>query len=275
MVINHCWTCLVCVGHLDRHCTGSEIFSRETICLDWIDFSVCSGRTADDPALQLCLVQGRRERRPEELRGENNHSRDLKLWTCRPAPFRLGSLHQVRSERWWHRWLTVIRALHCSFRGHITVAYTKECLHIVIQKCAACLHAQWYGLIECAYRSNRIQPALHHTWKSLEKCTMMNEITNTVCGGSNLFWLCFECVDRYYHLLKKGFKVIWTTTRSSCTVEEQRDEHHYLFCLAADLSMLKLFEAFLESAPQLLLQLYIVLGHECSIVQCKSMPEVR
>lgn len=38
--------------------------------------------------------------------------------------------------------------------------------------------------------------------------------------------------------------------------------HHGLFCMATDLSMLKLFEAFLESAPQLLLQLYVLLGHD-------------
>ncbi|XP_070784488.1 XK-related protein 9 [Enoplosus armatus] len=76
---------------------------------------------------------------------------------------------------------------------------------------------------------------------------------------------------RYYHLLKQGFKVVWTTT-NSYTVDERRDVHHMLFCLATDLSMLKLFEAFLESVPQLLLQLYIVLGHnECSAMQYLSM----
>uniref|UniRef100_A0A8C9YXV9 XK-related protein n=2 Tax=Sander lucioperca TaxID=283035 RepID=A0A8C9YXV9_SANLU len=76
---------------------------------------------------------------------------------------------------------------------------------------------------------------------------------------------------RYYHLLREGFKVVWTTTNSD-TVEERRDVHHNLFCLATDLSMLKLLEAFLESVPQLLLQLYIVMGHnECSLMQYLSM----
>ncbi len=76
-------------------------------------------------------------------------------------------------------------------------------------------------------------------------------------------------VARYYHLLKHGFKVVWTATDSH-TVEKRRIVHHSLFCLATDLSMLKLFESFLESVPQLLLQLYIALGYaECSFLQCK------
>ncbi|XP_023272632.1 XK-related protein 9 [Seriola lalandi dorsalis] len=76
---------------------------------------------------------------------------------------------------------------------------------------------------------------------------------------------------RYYHLLRKGFKVVWTKT-NSYTLEQRRDVHHNLFCLATDLSMLKLFETFLESVPQLLLQLYIVLGHdESSVLQYLSM----
>ncbi|XP_042366608.1 XK-related protein 9 [Plectropomus leopardus] len=77
---------------------------------------------------------------------------------------------------------------------------------------------------------------------------------------------------RYYHLLKKGFKVVWIPT-NSYAMEEKIDVHHNLFCLATDLSMLKLFEAFLESVPQLLLQLYIVLGlnESCSVLQYLSM----
>lgn len=86
---------------------------------------------------------------------------------------------------------------------------------------------------------------------------------------SDFVVIVFTPVARYYHLLREGFKVVWTTTNSD-TVEERRDVHHNLFCLATDLSMLKLLEAFLESVPQLLLQLYIVMGHnECSLMQCK------
>uniref|UniRef100_A0A3Q3ICX2 XK-related protein n=1 Tax=Monopterus albus TaxID=43700 RepID=A0A3Q3ICX2_MONAL len=80
---------------------------------------------------------------------------------------------------------------------------------------------------------------------------------------------------RYYHLLNKGSKVVWTTKKSH-TLEESRDVHVHthpsLFSLATDLSMLKLFEVFLESVPQLLLQLYIVQGRdEDSVMQYVSM----
>ncbi|XP_075936807.1 XK-related protein 9 [Anarhichas minor] len=77
--------------------------------------------------------------------------------------------------------------------------------------------------------------------------------------------------SRYCRLLKKGFAVVWTP-RHSYTVDERSDVHKNLFCMATDLSMLKLFETFLESVPQLLLQLYIVLGNGgCSVLQYFSM----
>lgn len=79
----------------------------------------------------------------------------------------------------------------------------------------------------------------------------------------------FTVFDRFCRLLKLGFEVLFTKT-TSLTVEELKDRHRQLFRQAADLSMLKLFESFLESAPQLLLQLYILSGHqEISITQCK------
>ncbi|XP_028290413.1 XK-related protein 9 [Gouania willdenowi] len=76
---------------------------------------------------------------------------------------------------------------------------------------------------------------------------------------------------RYFHLLHRGFEVLWIR-RNCCTAEEIRNEHNKLFCAAADLSMLKLFKAFLESVPQLLLQLYIQLCHgEGSYMQYISL----
>ncbi|KAM9332621.1 XK-related protein 9 [Pholidichthys leucotaenia] len=75
---------------------------------------------------------------------------------------------------------------------------------------------------------------------------------------------------RYYHMLIKGYKMIWKMT-DSFTAEEIREVHHELFCMAADLSMLRLFESFLESVPQLLLQLYLLLGHGGSVLQYISV----
>lgn len=79
----------------------------------------------------------------------------------------------------------------------------------------------------------------------------------------------FHYVDRYYHLLRQGFRLLWRTAEHPG--EALKHQHHLLFSLAADLSMLRLMEAFLESVPQLLLQLYITLGRqECSLIQSKT-----
>ncbi|KAM4533403.1 XK-related protein 9 [Odontesthes bonariensis] len=104
----------------------------------------------------------------------------------------------------------------------------------------------------------------------------MDEGEQTIAGMSKgglaaLHVICMGIFIRYYHLLKRGFKEVWKTT-SSCTAEQMRHEHHKLFCMATDLSLLKLLEAFLESAPQLLLQLYIILSDkELSVMQCLSL----
>lgn len=68
--------------------------------------------------------------------------------------------------------------------------------------------------------------------------------------------------------------MVWRATDRPA--EESRQQHHSLFCLAADLSMLRLMEAFLESVPQLLLQLYVRLGpQECSLFQGTLEPGFR
>ncbi|KAG7488530.1 hypothetical protein MATL_G00035630 [Megalops atlanticus] len=70
---------------------------------------------------------------------------------------------------------------------------------------------------------------------------------------------------RYYQLLKKGITVIQT---KHSLVSQDRALDLQLFGMATDLSMLKLFRSFLESTPQLLLQVYIILGHNHrSIIQ--------
>lgn len=91
-----------------------------------------------------------------------------------------------------------------------------------------------------------------------------------------------DTVARSYHLLEQGYKEIWGQETShnqmppNGHLKEDDEEgtstsHHYkLFSDAADLSMLKLFETFLESTPQLLLQLYIRQSHdEWSVLQCE------
>ncbi|XP_051971208.1 XK-related protein 9-like [Xyrauchen texanus] len=57
-------------------------------------------------------------------------------------------------------------------------------------------------------------------------------------------------ITRYLDLIKRGFKALWFNQVQS-----------RLFDFATDLSMLRLFETFLESVPQLVLQLYIILEH--------------
>ncbi|KAL4635183.1 XK-related protein 9-like [Arapaima gigas] len=70
---------------------------------------------------------------------------------------------------------------------------------------------------------------------------------------------------RYYLLLRKAVRTLWVYSPSS---REDTELHRELFAKATDLSMLRLFETFLESAPQLILQLYIILGHDHrSIIQ--------
>ncbi|XP_077480629.1 XK-related protein 9 [Stigmatopora argus] len=77
--------------------------------------------------------------------------------------------------------------------------------------------------------------------------------------------------SRYYDLLKSSFGVVWLE-KESLDKAERREVHYGLFCHATDLSMLKLFEAFLESVPQLLLQIYIIQDHgQASVLQYVSI----
>ncbi|KPP73316.1 XK-related protein 9-like [Scleropages formosus] len=61
---------------------------------------------------------------------------------------------------------------------------------------------------------------------------------------------------RYYRLLRKAVRTVWVCSPS---VRDDTELHCDLFAKATDLSMLRLFETFLESTPQLILQLYIIL----------------
>ncbi|KAK2814963.1 hypothetical protein Q7C36_023229 [Tachysurus vachellii] len=78
------------------------------------------------------------------------------------------------------------------------------------------------------------------------------ESLTTSIGLLHLLHLGF--FTRYYDLLKKSFSCVWRAH-----VDMSTDK---LFGFAADLSMLRLMETFLESVPQLLLQAYIMLEHQ-------------
>ncbi|XP_056155711.1 XK-related protein 9 [Lampris incognitus] len=96
--------------------------------------------------------------------------------------------------------------------------------------------------------------------------------TPTLTGFTALHLFGMGMFTRYYYLLTGGYRAVWTTASDNAE-EEKGEVHPALFGQATDLSMLKLFEAFLESVPQLLLQLYIImLGHEeRSVIQYISM----
>lgn len=105
---------------------------------------------------------------------------------------------------------------------------------------------------------------IHAIHISVMTCTILQ----TMCLRKNLFFFYVVYTTpfcRYYGLLKRSFRCVWRTPSESSNEKE-------LFGLAADLSMLRLMETFLESVPQLLLQTYIMLWHQrTSKIQCESL----
>uniref|UniRef100_A0A8C7XRM4 XK-related protein n=1 Tax=Oryzias sinensis TaxID=183150 RepID=A0A8C7XRM4_9TELE len=84
-----------------------------------------------------------------------------------------------------------------------------------------------------------------------------DEEPKTLKAGLAVHLFGLGTIFRYYHLLKESCRV-HRTTANSPTAERTGTEHNLLFGMATDLCMLKMFEAFLESVPQILLQLYII-----------------
>lgn len=72
--------------------------------------------------------------------------------------------------------------------------------------------------------------------------------------------------------MKKGYHVAFKyTSKTDNFVEEQIDPHKEVIDRVTDLSMLRLFETYLEGCPQLALQLYILLEHgQENFTQCRS-----
>ncbi|KAI5617134.1 XK-related protein 9, partial [Silurus asotus] len=88
------------------------------------------------------------------------------------------------------------------------------------------------------------------------ECEAENKKTSTTHMGL-LHLLHMGFFTRYYDLLKKSFGCVWRAHSGNEPSNEMK-----LFGLAADLSMLRLMETFLESVPQLLLQTFIMLQHQ-------------
>ncbi|KAF6727337.1 XK-related protein 9 [Oryzias melastigma] len=84
-------------------------------------------------------------------------------------------------------------------------------------------------------------------------------------------WLGHHLQVTYYQLLKESWRV-FRNTANSPPAGGTETHHDRLFCMAADLCMLKVFEAFLESVPQLLLQVCIIQSqNETSFIQGLSV----
>lgn len=89
------------------------------------------------------------------------------------------------------------------------------------------------------------------------------------------YFLLLHCLQggvftRYWFALRTGYHVVFKhSDRKSNFMEEQTDPHKEAIDMATDLSMLRLFETYLEGCPQLILQLYAFL--ECgqaNLSQC-------
>lgn len=69
----------------------------------------------------------------------------------------------------------------------------------------------------------------------------------------NVSELCLPVIHRYVHALYLGVQSRW---------HRDPERRHYYWCMmfeSADISMLRLLESFLKSAPQLVLQLSIMI----------------
>nr|XP_042126670.1 XK-related protein 9 isoform X1 [Peromyscus maniculatus bairdii]XP_042126671.1 XK-related protein 9 isoform X1 [Peromyscus maniculatus bairdii]XP_042126673.1 XK-related protein 9 isoform X1 [Peromyscus maniculatus bairdii]XP_042126674.1 XK-related protein 9 isoform X1 [Peromyscus maniculatus bairdii]XP_042126675.1 XK-related protein 9 isoform X1 [Peromyscus maniculatus bairdii]XP_042126676.1 XK-related protein 9 isoform X1 [Peromyscus maniculatus bairdii]XP_042126677.1 XK-related protein 9 len=82
---------------------------------------------------------------------------------------------------------------------------------------------------------------------------------------SERYFLLLHCLQggvftRYWFALRKGYHVVFKhSSRTRSFMEGQTDPHKEAIDAATDLSMLRLFETYLEGCPQLILQLYAFL----------------
>ncbi|CAI9578034.1 unnamed protein product [Staurois parvus] len=77
----------------------------------------------------------------------------------------------------------------------------------------------------------------------------------------------FYCTSRFMYVIKYGFQVNYDPQKKNCTETKKRAVD-----AMTDLSMLKCFKTYLESAPQLILQIYILMEHgQITIFQYASI----
>ncbi|XP_067233619.1 XK-related protein 9 [Chanodichthys erythropterus] len=93
-----------------------------------------------------------------------------------------------------------------------------------------------------------------YAWFKDDEENEENDKDLSTCHLIGIHVLQIGILTRYLQLLKKSFKAL-------CSSKTQEEEPLSRFALATDLSMLRMFETFLESVPQLILQVYIILEH--------------
>ncbi|XP_056307121.1 XK-related protein 9 [Danio aesculapii] len=99
-----------------------------------------------------------------------------------------------------------------------------------------------------------VQTFSYAWFKDDNKESQKNVKCNPTCCLIGIHLLQIGICSRYLQFLKKKFKAL-------CSRQMDDEEKNYAIGLAADLSMLRMFETFLESVPQLTLQTYIILEH--------------
>ncbi|XP_015745304.1 XK-related protein 9 isoform X1 [Python bivittatus] len=91
-----------------------------------------------------------------------------------------------------------------------------------------------------------------YTWfkeDDVEKLDWLFFLLHSLCGGIFI---------RYCFILKLGFQAVFQSNSSTDNI------HNLCINEMADISMLQLFKAFLESTAQLILQIHIVMASDCS-----------
>lgn len=88
----------------------------------------------------------------------------------------------------------------------------------------------------------------------------------------NMWLKIYFHVYRYWFALKNGYHIAFKySNKANNVMEEQIDPLKEVIDRVTDLSMLRLFETYLEGCPQLVLQLYIFLEHgQANFSQCKN-----